>query len=147
MLTVSHMSFDPAQRGAPSLSVELQYFVGRWHECKVADAPFHVVQPKDKWKVRRVRIELTTLGLWDLRAANCAIAAHAESIIGMRNEVDTILNTHCIPPYQYQNSPLSCCGRASLFCVWVQFPGPHTVQGAAVKECALRAYAAYSCSF
>ena len=96
--------------------------------------PFHVVQPTGKWKVRRVRIELTTLGLWDLRAANCAIAAHAESIIGMKNEVDTILNTHCIPPYQYQNSPLSCCGRASLFCVWVQFPGPHTVQGAAVKE-------------
>jgi hypothetical protein len=29
------MSFDPAQRGAPSLSVELQYLVGRWHECKV----------------------------------------------------------------------------------------------------------------
>ena len=109
--------------------------------------PFHVVQPTEKWKVRRVRIELTTLGLWDLRPANCAIAAHAESIIGMKNEVDTILNTHCIPPYQYQNSPLSCCGRASLFCVWVQFPGPHTVQGAAVKECALRAYAAYSCSF
>ena len=26
-------------------------------------------------KMRQVRIELTTLGLWDLRAANCAIAA------------------------------------------------------------------------
>ena len=26
-------------------------------------------------KVRPVRIELTTLGLWDLRAASCAIAA------------------------------------------------------------------------
>ena len=26
-------------------------------------------------KMRRVRIELTTLGLWDLRATNCAIAA------------------------------------------------------------------------
>jgi hypothetical protein len=60
--------------------------------------PFHVVQPTEKWKVRRVRIELTTLGLWDLRAANCAIAAHAKSIIWMTDEVDTILNTHCIPP-------------------------------------------------
>ena len=108
--------------------------------------PFHVVQPTGKWKVRRVRIELTTLGLWDLRAANCAIAAHAKSIIWMTDEVDTILNTHCIPPCQYQNSPLSLAVPQAFLCVG-SIPGGHTVQGAAVKEWALRAYAAYPCSF
>ena len=94
-------SLNPARRGAHPLSVEMQYWGGRWHDCKVVGAPCHVVQRADQWKVRRVRIELTTLGLWDLRAANCAIAAHAELIIHMIDAVGTILNTHhsTSPPY------------------------------------------------
>jgi hypothetical protein len=36
-------------------------------------------------KMRQVRIELTTLGLWDLRAANCATAAMLKSLVNRYN--------------------------------------------------------------
>ena len=87
-----------------------------------------------------------TLGLWDLRAANCAIAAHAKSIIWMTDEVDTILNTHCIRPDSTKTPPYPFAVTQAFLCVG-SIPGGHTVQGAAVKEWALRAYAAYPCSF
>ncbi len=43
--------------------------------------------------MRQVRIELTTLGLWDLRAANCATAAYLQRVLNERPEQFITVNS------------------------------------------------------
>ena len=61
--------------------------------------------------MRQVRIELTTLGLWDLRAASCATAAPDQKGQPCKK---------CSPNYRWQ-----LCGRREIPDLMVSFAGAH----------------------
>ena len=76
----SYINWNFERRCTKTQTLVSHLIAWRWVDIVLATGPLSCkrvpwIFQSDTKRMRQVRIELTTLGLWDLRAANCATAA------------------------------------------------------------------------